>query len=149
MPELIRTDSSNPDFVELVCHLDADLAIRDGREHAFYAQYNKIDSIPHVVVAYEGGRAVSCGAIKQFESDSMEVKRMYTLPEFRGRGIAVLVLEVLEAWAAEVGSRRCVLETGRKQPEAIRLYEKSGYSLIANYGQYADVENSVCFEKVL
>ncbi len=78
---------------------------------------------------------------------AMEVKRMYTLPEYRGKGIAAAVLNELEKWAAELGCGRCVLETGMKQPEAIRLYEKSGYSVIPNYGQYAGLENSVCFEK--
>lgn len=147
--EIIRTDSTNADFIELVRHLDADLAIRDGSEAAFYAQYNKIDAIGHVLVAYVDGVAVSCGAIKQFDEGSMEVKRMYTLPEHRGKGIAAAVLSELEKWAAELGYRQCVLETGKKQPEAIRLYETSGYALTPNYGQYVGIENSVCFAKTV
>jgi GNAT superfamily N-acetyltransferase len=79
----------------------------------------------------------------------MEVKRMFTLPEYRGRGIAARVLEELEQWAVELSSHSCRLETGMKQPEAIRLYEKSGYRRIPNYGQYEGVFNSVCFEKKL
>jgi putative acetyltransferase len=59
------------------------------------------------------------------------------------------VLAELEAWAAELGYPKCVLETGKRQPEAIALYEKQGYQRISNYGQYIGVENSVCFEKVL
>lgn len=151
--DLKRTDSSDTDFIGLVLLLDAELAERDGSEHAYYAQFNKIDKIKHVVVGYAGGRAVSCGAIKEFASRemqrAMEVKRMYTLPEHRGKGIAGAVLIELEKWAAELGFGKCVLETGRKQPEAIRLYEKSGYSVIPNYGQYEGLDNSVCFEKVL
>lgn len=151
--DLKRTDSTDPDFVALVRLLDADLAIRDGAEHGYYAQFNKIDLIKYVVVAYVDGTAVSCGAIKEFEPgtmvNSVEMKRMYTLPEYRGRGIAANVLAELEKWAAELGFEKCVLETGKKQPEAIRLYEKSGYSLIANYGQYIGVENSVCFQKIV
>jgi putative acetyltransferase len=144
--ELKRTDSLNTDFVKLVKHLDADLAVRDGSEHAYYAQFNKIDMLKFVVADLKG-RAVGCGAIKEFEPETMEVKRMYTLPEYRGKGIAAAVLDELERWAAELGCGRCVLETGMKQPEAIRLYEKSGYSEISNYGQYIGMENSVCFEK--
>jgi putative acetyltransferase len=144
-----RTDSANPDFVVLVTHLDAELAKRDGSDHDYYAQFNKIESIKHVVLAYENGAAVACGAIKEFEPGAMEVKRMYTLPEHRGKGIAAVVLAELEKWATELSCGRCVLETGKKQPEAIRLYEKSGYSLIENYGQYIGMDNSVCFEKVL
>lgn len=146
---IIRTDSTNPDFIELVKHLDADLAVRDGDEHAFYHQFNKIDMIKHVVVLYDDTVPLSCGAIKESMPGSMEVKRMYTVPPARGKGLAAKVLAALEIWAAELGYPKCVLETGKKQPEAIALYTKCGYQVIPNYGQYIGVENSVCFEKVL
>ena len=149
MLHLKRTDSSDPDFISLVHLLDADLAIRDGEDHAFYAQYNKVDSIRHVVVAYEEGAPIGCGAFKPFDEHSVEIKRMFVLPELRGQGIAVAVLTELEAWASESGYAKCVLETGKKQPEAIRLYEKSRYETIPNFGQYAGVENSVCMEKII
>ena len=145
--ELLRTDSDNADFRELVKSLDADLAVRDGAEHSFYAQYNKIDKIREVVVAYQNGEAVGCGAFKEYEPKVAEIKRMYVPPEKRGRGIAGQVLADLEAWAKELNFTECVLETGKKQPEAIRLYRKSGYETIPNYGQYAGVENSVCMRK--
>ena len=74
---------------------------------------------------------------------------MYTPPESRGKGVASKVLTELETWAAEMSYEKCILETGKKQPEAIGLYKKNGYMLIPNYGQYAEVENSVCFEKLL
>jgi putative acetyltransferase len=147
MLSLKRTNSLDTDFRNLVVDLDKELAVRDGDEHSFYAQYNKIDKLNHCVVVYENDVAVGCGAIKAFESDKMEVKRMFVPLEKRGKGIAGFVLAELEKWAKELGYKSCVLETGKKQPEAIRLYEKSGYSMIANYGQYAGVENSVCFEK--
>ncbi|MFP9100032.1 GNAT family N-acetyltransferase [Flavobacterium sp. RHBU_24] len=145
---LKKTDSSDADFIALVKLLDADLALRDGDEHAFYDQFNKVTAIKHVIVAYNDGTPVGCGAIKHLADDAMEVKRMYVLEGYRGRGIAVEILTALEHWAAELGYSRCLLETGLKQPEAISLYKKSGYSIIPNYGQYAGVENSVCFEKV-
>ncbi|KJJ37973.1 GNAT family N-acetyltransferase [Aequorivita vladivostokensis] len=148
--KLLRTDSNNPDFVELVKQLDADLAIRDGEDHAFYDQFNKLDAIKHTVVAYnEANRAVGCGAIKQFETETMEVKRMFVPLEERGKGIAGEILRELEIWAKELGNDKCILETGIKQPEAISLYKKSGYRFTDNYGQYAGVENSVCFAKLL
>ena len=149
MIETLRTNSSNQDFIDLVKHLDADLAERDGQEHSFYARFNKIDKIKNVVVAYENGKPVGCGAIKEYAPNIMEVKRMYTPPECRGKGVASRILAELETWAAEMSYEKCILETGKKQPEAIRLYQKNGYTLIPNYGQYAEVENSVCFEKVL
>lgn len=149
MITLIRTDSSNPDFRTLVAALDKDLAIRDGDEHSFFAQFNKIDLIKHVVVAYAGSEPVGCGAIKEYAPGTMEVKRMYVPPTRRGQGIASLVLKDLENWAKEMNYTACILETGYKQPEAIRLYTKNVYTVIPNYGQYAGVESSVCFEKVL
>jgi GNAT superfamily N-acetyltransferase len=147
MIKLLRTDSGNPDFIELVKQLDADLAERNGQDHSFYSQFNKIDMIRHAVVAYEDEKPIACGAIKEFAPQIMEVKRMYTLPAHRGKGIAGKVLKELETWAAELSYIKCVLETGKKQPEAIQLYQKSGYHIIPNYGQYAGIENSVCFEK--
>ncbi len=149
MINIIRTDSHNPDFVALVKLLDTDLAERDGKDHPFYAQFNRIDTIKYVVVAYNDGRAVGCGALKEFAPDTMEVKRMFTLPGERGRGIATTILSELETWAREMVFTKCILETGKKQPEAIGLYSKHGYKIIPNYGQYAGVENSVCFEKVI
>lgn len=147
MIEVIRTDSENNDFVDLVRQLDAELAIRDGDEHAFYAQFNKIAKLKHVVLAYEDGKALGCGAIRELESGDIEIKRMFVPLESRGKGIATKVLLELEDWAREMSFTRCVLETGLKQPEAIRLYEKNGYERIQNYGQYVDVGNSVCFGK--
>ena len=149
MLKLTRTNSDNQDFRELVKQLDADLAVRDGSDHSFYAQFNKVDMIKHVIVAYDDGKPVACGAIKEFSGDSMEVKRMYTSPESRGKGIASEVLNELEKWAAELSYKDCRLETGKKQPEAIALYHKNGYTIITNYGQYEGVENSVCFKKIL
>lgn len=149
MITLIRTDSSNNDFRILVAALDKDLAVRDGADHSFFAQFNKIDLINHVVVAYAGDLPVGCGAIKEYATDTVEVKRMFVPAEKRGHGIASLVLGGLEAWAKEMNYRKCMLETGEKQPEAIKLYKKNGYTVIPNYGQYADVASSVCFEKVI
>ena len=144
-----RTDSNDKDFRELVQELDKDLAIRDGDEHSFYAQFNKIDLIKHAVVAYDGTQPVGCGAVKPFSEDTMEVKRMYVQPNRRGQGIASIVLKELETWCLEMDYMKCVLETGKKQPEAIELYKKNGFRIIPNFGQYKNVENSVCFEKLL
>ena len=147
MVNMIRTDSDNPDFRELVRLLDLDLAIRDGEEHAFYSQFNQLDKIRYAIVAYSENLPVGCGALRAYSQDAVEVKRMFVLPELRGRGIAGQVLAELETWAGELGFASCMLETGKKQPEAIHLYQKAGYELIPNYGQYLEVENSVCMGK--
>jgi putative acetyltransferase len=149
MTKYVRTDSGNVDFRELVRFLDADLAIRDGDEHAFYAQFNKIAMLQYVVVAYKDDVAIGCGAIKEYGSDTVEVKRMFVPENLRGKGIASGVLQQLEFWAKDLGYTKAILETGVKQPEAIALYHKNGYKITANFGQYEGVENSICFEKLL
>jgi len=142
-----RTNSKNPEFIELVTKLDAELGERDGKDHAFYHQFNSIYSLNHAIVLYRDKIPVACGAIKTFDRSSMEIKRMYVPPKERGKGYATKVLVALEKWASELGNSRCILETGKRQPEAIALYEKNGYRRIPNYGQYQGIENSVCFEK--
>ena len=149
MIQLVRTNADDEHFQQLVKALDEDLRIRDGADHGFYNQFNKISNIPYAVVAYDNDLPLACGAIKPFSADAMEIKRMYVLPQRRGEGLAGLVLTELEKWALDLKFTRCVLETGKRQPEAIALYIKKGYAMIANYGQYAGMENSVCFEKRL
>ncbi|MGY5254760.1 GNAT family N-acetyltransferase [Sphingobacterium spiritivorum] len=142
-----RTDSDSLDFQKLVLELDKDLAIKNGETNSFFAQYNKIDLIRHVVVAYEADRAVGCGAIKEYRNGIMEVKRMFVPIEMRGKGIAGKILTELQIWAKELGYSKCILETGDKMIEAIGLYKKHHFKIIPNYGQYANIESSVCFEK--
>ena len=149
MVELIRTDSSNADFQALVVLLDQDLRERDGEDHAFYAQFNKIDHLQHVIVAYVNDEAVGCGAFKPYADSTVEIKRMFVLPAFRGQRIAQQVLAKLEGWASEINASVCVLETGQKQPKAIQLYQRTGYVVIPNYGQYVGVTNSVCMKKTI
>lgn len=149
MVQLLRTNSENLDFQNLVVELDKDLKIRDGEEHAFFAQFNKIDNLKQVVVAYWNEIPVGCGAIKPYDEEAMEVKRMYVQPDYRGRGVASQVLAELERWCNELNYKKCILETGYKQPEAIKLYQKNNYKVIPNYGQYTGVESSVCFEKTM
>jgi GNAT superfamily N-acetyltransferase len=144
-----RTDSDDPDFIALVTQLDAYLRVIDGEEHPFYAQYNKLDKIRHVIVIYENNQAIACGAMKEFDPGTMEIKRMFTSPSARGKGVAGSVLKELEKWASELSYHRCILETGKRMDEAVRLYPRNGYSVIKNFGPYEGVENSVCFEKKL
>lgn len=149
MLDILRTNTKNKDFIGLVKQLDASLKVSDGDEHDFYDQYNGIDQIKYAIVAYWNEIPVGCGAIKEYDTETVEVKRMFTDTQYRGRKIATQILTNLENWARELGYTRCILETGKKQPEAIQLYRKTNYHIIENYGQYAGVENSVCFEKRL
>jgi len=149
MITFIRTDSSNPDFSLLVELLDAYLAKKDGRDHEYYNKFNTIDKLKNVVVCLENGVPMASGGIKEFDVSTMEVKRMFTTPESRGKVFALRVLAELETWAAELGYKRCMLETGKRQVEAVALYKKKGYCITPNYDQYIGMENSLCFKKGL
>ena len=142
-----RTDSTNKDFIALVTLLDQDLKHRDGDEHSFYAQYNKIETIRNVIICYVEEKPIGCGAFKVYSPGKAEIKRMFVLPAYRGQGVGLNILQQLELWASELKYSKCVLETGKKQPEAITLYKKAGYSIIKNYGQYKNIENSVCMQR--
>lgn len=146
--KLLRTNSENQDFIQLVKMLDEYLAYIDGDDHAFYDQFNKIDSLQHCIVLFEEENPVGCGAIKGYDEETAEIKRMFVIPEFRGKGYASAILNELEQWAKELQFKKVILETGTGQKEAIKLYTKT-YQQIENYGQYKDVETSVCFSKQL
>jgi putative acetyltransferase len=149
MDKFKKTTSKNPDFINLVVLLDADLKIRDGDDHEFYAQINQTAILKNVIVYYKDDMSVGCGAFREIDEETVEVKRMFVLPDFRGKGIASKILLELEHWALELGCTQTILETGINQPEAIALYKKSGYLITKNYGQYVGVENSVCMKKIL
>ncbi|WP_299678335.1 GNAT family N-acetyltransferase [uncultured Tenacibaculum sp.] len=149
MISLVRTDSENKDFRALVKQLDAFLAVTDGEDHDFYNQYNKLDLIKHVVLIYVDNEPLACGAIKQYDTTTMEIKRMFTSEKARGKGLASQILKALEIWAKELSFNRCILETGIRQVEAVHLYKKNNYKIIENYGQYSGLEESICFEKQL
>ena len=149
LSELIRTTSENPDFRQLVNALDEDLYNRNGEAQLKYRQYNYIDHINHVVLVYAEKKPVGCGCFKRFDDETIEIKRMFVLPEMRDRKLATQLLQELELWAVEEGYTKAVLETGHKQFEAVRLYTRLGYLLTDNYGQYIGMEESICYRKVL
>lgn len=145
----LRTASDNNDFLSLVVLLDEDLAIRDGEDHAFYAQFDTLDHIKNVIVCYHGGVAVGCGAFKPYNATTVEIKRMFVHPDFRGQGVATAILSELERWATEFQLTNCILETGTNNPNAIHLYHKTGYTVIPNYDQYATITTSICLGKTI
>jgi GNAT superfamily N-acetyltransferase len=149
MIRLIRTDGNNSTFQRLAAELEEELKIRDGEDHPFYAQLNKIDNIRWVIVAYENDIPVGCGAIREYQDDSAEVKRMYVIENKRKNGFASIILKELEKWAGELNFQKVLLETGVNQPEAVSFYKKHNYTIIPNFGKYIGSENSICFEKKL
>jgi GNAT superfamily N-acetyltransferase len=150
MIKIIRTNSENNHFIEMVKELDAFLKITDQEDHDFYNQFNNINVIKYVVLVYKDEKPVGCGALKHFDSDSVEIKRMYVSADSRGLGIAPKILSELETWARELKYKKSVLETGERQVSAVKLYYNSNYKRMhINYGQYEGVVNSLCFEKQL
>ncbi|WP_299047938.1 GNAT family N-acetyltransferase [uncultured Polaribacter sp.] len=145
--KIIRTNSANKDFINLVKKLDAYLKITDGDEHDFYNQFNTITVLKNVVVIYADKTPIGCGAMKHFDDKTVEIKRMFVDQSYRNQGVAKLALQELENWAKEIGCDTCVLETGKRQIEAVHFYHKCNYKIIPNYGQYIAMENSICFKK--
>jgi GNAT superfamily N-acetyltransferase len=102
------------------------------------------------LVARDGdGSVLGCGALRRVDVESFEIKRMYTRPSARGRGVARAVLSELEREAAALGARRVLLETGTLQHEAIALYESAGYGAIPCFGVYAGAPQSLCYQRRL
>ncbi len=149
MIRFLRTNSENKDFVHLVESLNDYLKIVDGNAHGFYNQYNGLDDLKHVIIAYVNNIPTGCGAFKAYDKNSVEIKRMYTNPDFRGQGIASKILLELEKWAKEEAFKSCILETGKRQTEAVLFYKKMEYAMIPNYGPYKNISNSICFKKGL
>ena len=147
--KFVRTTGDNADFRKMVRALDEDLVQRNGETQKQYDQYNRIDSVRHAVVIYAEGKPVGCGCFKKFDGITIEMKRMFLLPEMRGKKLAAQMLQELETWAVEEGYCTAVLETGVRQVEAIRLYTVAGYHLTENYGQYIGMADSICYRKEL
>jgi putative acetyltransferase len=147
--EFIRTTSEHPDFRKLIRALDEDLYQRNGEAQKQYEQYNRIDKIKHAIVVYFDDKPVGCGCFKRFDDQTVEMKRMFVIPEMRGKQLAAQMLQELEKWAVAEGFAKAVLETGVRQVEAQRLYLVAGYSKTENYGQYLGMEESICYRKEL
>lgn len=138
------------DALALIGELDAHLS-------GLYAPENRHglsvaalqDETVTFLIARLDGIAVGCGAVKFFNGDYAEVKRMYVLPQWRGRGVAQALLTDLERLSHQNGFRVLRLETGIHQPEAVNLYEGMGFLRCDPFGKYTDDGVSLCYEKTL
>lgn len=146
MITLKRTTSDDSEFKKLSAIFDEYLIDIDGEERDFFAFYNNLH-LDYVLVVYENENAVGCGGFKKFDDHTAEIKRMFVHPDHRGKGIASLILKELEIWAHELHYNGFVLETSPKLEAAVALYQKTGYKIIPNFGQYIGVENSICMKK--
>lgn len=144
-----RTSSNDNDFQLLIQQLDHELWNELQEDQAQYDQYNKVPDLNTVVVVYVNGSPAACGCFKKYSADTIEVKRMYVVKAYRGKGLSKIVLSELENWAMEEGFAYAILETSIHFIPATTLYRKSGYKIIPNYDQYEGLEESVCMKKKL
>ncbi|GIF95734.1 GNAT family N-acetyltransferase [Catellatospora citrea] len=135
---------THPDVTALVLAAEDELFTR-------YPGTTRSPLDPHArfVVAYVLGRPVGCGALVVSSPGVGEIRRMFVLPAHRRAGVARRILAALERRATAQGWDSIILETGVNQPEAIALYESSGYQRTEPYGRYVDNPYSVCFVKKL
>lgn len=147
--EIVKTDSKNSNFLKLIKLLDDDLNERYGELQKEFDKHNKLDYINDVIVIYKDAVPAACGGFKEYNVETIEIKRIFVAKESRRQGLSKLIIKELEELARKKGYKYAVLETGKKQFEAINLYRNAGYNGIQNYGPYAGNDNSICMKKAL
>lgn len=147
--EFAYTDGDNKEFAMLCGKLDQALDELVGAvfQRQQYNQYNQRDSIHDVIIVYKDSQPVACGSFKMYDNDHEELKRIYTDSSVRGLGVGIELVRRLEAAAKIKGFSYCILETGKPLIAAMHMYQKLGYKIIENYGQYADMPNSICMQR--
>ena len=144
-----RTSTNNPDFHYLISLLDHELWIELKEDQSTYDQYNKVQDISTAIIAYDSDKPVACGCFKEYDIKTVEIKRMFVVKTYRGKGISKIILQELEKWAIEKEFEYAILETSVRFDVAKNLYRQSGYNVILNYDQYAGLEESICMKKKL
>lgn len=142
----------SPAVQQLIAALDAELSGRYPEAGATHFRLDPEEVGPGrgvFLVLRDGDSAIGCGAIRRLDARTAEIKRMFVVPDRRGQGLGGVVLGALEAAARALGVTRLVLETGVRQPEAIALYRRFGFSGIPPFGEYIGSELSVCLGKEL
>lgn len=150
--EIKEVAYDDPDVVALVDAVQAEYAVRYGGSGDTSPVDSREFGPPHgrFFVGYLDSRPVAMGGLRRHtEDDAVEIKRMYVVPDCRGQGLSRQMLAALEYAARELGATRVVLETGQRQPEAMRLYETAGYERIEGFGYYKDAPLSVSYGKAL
>ena len=146
---ILKADSSSPDFIKLIKLLDDDLNERYGELQKQYAKHNTVDYLSDVIIIYKNQGPVACGAVKEYNTDNIELKRIFVMKEHRRQGLSKLIIKELEKLGKSKGYKYALLETGMRQYEAINLYKNVGYEITQNYKPYIGNENSVCMKKRL
>jgi putative acetyltransferase len=148
-----RADLASPEVLALIAELNRELSDRYPEPGANHFRLDPDEVAPGrgtFLLAVLDGQPVACGALRLLDPNTAEIKRMFTLPSVRGKGIARAVLNALEEEARRLAVTRLVLETGIRQHEAMGLYESHGFVQIPAFGEYiASAATSVCMEKPL
>lgn len=149
--EFVETNGKNKDFVTLCRLLDDNLnrVVGGEKQRMQYTQYNQLDDIHDAIILYDQSIPIACASFKYYEKGTAEVKRVFVREEYRGRRLSLPLMKKLEEKAKMQGYQRLVLETGKLLTEAMGLYKKIGFMVIENYGQYKNMSESVCMEKLL
>ena len=147
--DFIRTDGKNKDFIENCRLLDMDLDRRVGKKikRDKYTEVNQLDEINEAIVVYEGSKAIGGGAIRRYDDETVELKRVFIHTEYQGQGIGSKLVSLLIEWSVELGYKRMILETGELLVESCAVYRKLGFKVIPNYGPYVNMPESLCMEK--
>lgn len=145
--KIVKTTSENSDFISLIKIFDAFLWERYPELKKDYWRNNLIEFNANVILVYLDEKPVASGCFKKYNKNTVELKRMFVLPEARGLGLAQLVIKELEKEAIDQGFEVMILETLYKQKEAISLYQKTGFEIVENYEPYVGLLNSICMSK--
>lgn len=146
-----RTDGKDKGFIENCRLLDMDLDRRVGKKikRDKYIKYNQLDEIKEAIVVCEDDKVIGGGAIRRYDDENIELKRVFVQAEYQGQGIGSRLVSLLIEWAVELGYKRMILETGELLAESCAVYKKLGFKVIPNYGPYADMPESLCMAKDL
>lgn len=150
--EIRRENINSVDAASLILALNTELSVRypeEGANHFRLDAEEVAEGRGAFLIAYAGGKPVGCGATRRIDEDTCEIKRMYVVPDARGRRVGHAILEALEAESRSLGARHMVLETGERQPEALNLYGHAGFERIPAFGEYISSPLSVCMGKKL
>ncbi len=142
-----RTNSLDNKYLELMESFDAELRATYGAHQDEADKNNVFEEAINIVLVYYGNKIAGCGGYKLHHKNTAEIKRVYILPEYRGKGLGIGLMNEIEQWAKEDSFKYLILETGDQQHEAIALYRKIGYYDIPKYAPYLDSPVSVCLKK--
>ena len=147
----MRIFLANKTWIENCRLLDRDLDRRVGKQikREKYQKYNQLDEIREAIVVYEDDRVIGGGAIRRYDDENIELKRVFVHPKYQGRGVGSKLVSLLIEWAGELGYKRMILETGELLAESCAVYKKLGFEVIPNYGPYVDMPESLCMGRDL